>query len=97
MVVVQTIPAGVTVTGATSTVGTCTVGGGVVTCAVGTRAAGSAAVTIVVTYTVDETAAAGPRTSTATVSASEADVNGSNNQRSLTTAVVVTPTSPRTV
>ena len=36
-----------------------------------------------------ETAAAGPRTSTATVSASEADVNGSNNQRSLTTAVVV--------
>ena len=83
-----------TVTGATSTVGactvgTCTVGGGVVTCAVGTRAAGSVAVTIVVTYTVDETAAAGPRTSTATVSASEADGNGSNNQRSLTTAVVV--------
>jgi uncharacterized repeat protein (TIGR01451 family) len=82
----DSIPAGVTITGATSTVGSCTVGS-TISCAVGTLTSGSDAV-ITVTGVVQRSAAGSPLTSSASVTGSVFDPDTSNN---------VSPTSTTTV
>jgi uncharacterized repeat protein (TIGR01451 family) len=88
VVVTDTLPAGVTFNGASSTQGVCTESGGTVTCNVGTLGfAGQATVTINVTPTV-----AGSLSNTASVTSDNPDADTSNNSATATT-VVQTPTS----
>ncbi|HSS19551.1 MAG TPA: PQQ-dependent sugar dehydrogenase [Pyrinomonadaceae bacterium] len=80
--VVDTLPAGVTFSSASSTVGTCS-GTATVTCSVGTLAVNASAI---VTITVTPTAA-GQISNSATVAASQTDYDPSNNSASINTQI----------
>ncbi|MDQ8043621.1 MAG: CARDB domain-containing protein, partial [Patulibacter sp.] len=79
------IPAGVTITSATSTVGSCTVGSAI-TCSVGSLANGASAV-ITIKGTVNRSAADSPLSSQASVTGSVFDPDTSNNVSTTTTTV----------
>lgn len=85
VVMIDTLPAGVTFVSATSSQGTCTQASGTVTCLIGTLAPGDAvSITITVTPTIG-----GILTNTATIAGGEVDFNTLNN-----TATTVTSVSP---
>ena len=84
----DTVPAGLTVTGATTASGSCTVTGNHVVCTRGTFANG-AVWPIVVHTTVDATNTGGTFTDTATVSADQTDPDPSDNSASQDTTVPV--------
>ncbi|HEV2904510.1 MAG TPA: PQQ-dependent sugar dehydrogenase, partial [Pyrinomonadaceae bacterium] len=87
--VTDNLPIGVTFGSATTTQGSCS-GSGPVNCSIGTLASGaSAIVTISVTPT-----ASGQITNNATVSATEADPDSSNNTASLITVIDSPPPAP---
>ncbi len=81
--VTDALPAGVTYQSATSSQGTCAETSGIVSCALGTVSSGAGA-----TVSIDVTPQAeGTITNSATVSGSEFDTNGSNNNTSAQTTV----------
>src|SRR5688572_4929980 len=87
--VTDNLPGGVTFGSATTTQGSCS-GAGPVNCSIGTLASGaSAIVTISVTPT-----ASGQITNNATVTATEADSDSSNNTASLVTVIDTPPPAP---
>ncbi len=89
VMVTDTVPVGVTVLTATSTLGMCTPGP-VVTCDIGDLANGANA-TVTITVTVDPAAPAGTITNTASVTGNEGDSDTTNNTASTDTVITAAP------
>ncbi|MEH3052403.1 MAG: isopeptide-forming domain-containing fimbrial protein [Patulibacter minatonensis] len=86
VVVVDTVPSGITVTGATSTAGTCTTAGQTVTCNVGGMVNGATA-TITVNGTLAAASAGQVLVNSATISGADPDPTSSNDTATATTTV----------